>query len=146
MMRVIFMSRYYLVASYYDRYSKSYSNEVIIKEINGVKLSSLVKIDYFTSGISNFDIFNLLEKELGINNVNHLAIKYIKNNDTVPKYYKVIHTDKLFNDCVSSVCEKKVKIWDKTRRTNFVSSNNELFKYELEKLLKILENRDIEQL
>ena len=28
------MSRYYLVASYYDRYSKSYSNEVIIKEIS----------------------------------------------------------------------------------------------------------------
>ena len=50
------MSKYYLVASHYNIYTKNYEKEVIIKEINGINLSSLNKIDEFTSKYDNFEL------------------------------------------------------------------------------------------
>ena len=72
------MSKYYLVASYYNVYKKSYTNEVIIRKLNNISLSSLIKIDEFTSKYTELEILNMIENELGINSLNHLAIKYIK--------------------------------------------------------------------
>lgn len=117
---------------------KNISDEVIIKSLNGVKLSSLSKIDSFTSKYSNFDIFRMIEKELNIKSLNHLAIKCVKSNDLKPVYYRIIGEDKLYNECVSNLEERKVSMLGKTRETLFVKRSNELFKNELFKLLEVI--------
>ena len=139
------MARYYLAASYYDKQKKTYTNQITINNINGIKLSSLDKIDSFTSEHTSLEIFNMIEKELNINNINHLAIKYLKKNDSPPKYYKVITSDKLFNECIKSMRKTKITILDKTRDTYLVNRNNPLFKQELTKLLEIINKKDINE-
>lgn len=132
------MSKYYLVGSSYNTYNKSYNDEVIIKSLNGIKLSSLSKIDDFTSRYSYFDIFKMMEKELKIKSLNHLAIKYVKSDNSKPVYYRIIGEDKLYNECVKNLETRKVSVLGKTRETLFVKRNNELFKKELSKLLEVI--------
>lgn len=136
------MSKYYLVASYYDMYKKSYINEITIKKLNNISLSSLIKIDDFTSNYAEIEILNMIEKELNIKGINHLSIKYVKNDYEQPIYYQVITNNKEFNSCIKSTQTKEVKLMDKYRKTSFVSLNNELLKKELVELLKILETKN----
>lgn len=138
------MGRYYLVGSYYDMYKKTYSNEIKIKEIDGVKLSSLVSIDNFTSKYTNLEVINMIEKELGIKGINHLVVRYSKSNDFAFEHYRVIYKDDMFNSCINSLKENTVNILGKTRKTLFVDRNNELYKNEVKKILEIIKNRDID--
>lgn len=138
------MGRYYLVGSYYDMYKKTYSNEIRIKEIDGVKLSSLVSIDNFTSRYNRLEIISKIEKELGIKGINHLVIKYSKNNDLMPEHYRVIYKDDMFNSCVNGLKENTVNILGKTRKTLFVDRNNELYISEVKKILDIIKSGDMD--
>ena len=139
------MGRYYLIGSYYDMYKKTYSNEIRIKELDGIKLSSLVNIDSFTSRYSLDEIIILLEKELGIKGINHLVVRYSKSNDSVTEHYRVIYKDDMFNSCVNSLRENTVNILGKTRKTLFVDRNNELYRSEVKKVLDIIKSGDVEE-
>lgn len=139
------MGRYYLVGSYYDMYKKTYSNEIRIKELDGIKLSSLVNIDGFTSKYSLDEIIILLEKELGIKGINHLVVRYSKSNDSVPEHYRVIYKDDMFNSCVNSLKENTVNILGKTRKTLFVDRNNELYRSEVKKILDTIKSNNVEE-
>lgn len=137
------MGRYYLVASYYDSFNKSYRNENIIKKLNGINLSSLVEIDKFTSNFEKIKILDMIEKELGIMGINHLAIKYFYSNDDNKFYpYRVIYGNELFNECTKSVVKNKVMINNKCRETYFVSSNNKLYRQKMEKLMKLIKGEN----
>lgn len=138
------MGRYYLVGSYYDMYKKTYSNEIKIKELDGIKLSSLVSIDSFTSKYNSLEIINMIEKELGIKGINHLVVRYSKSNDSVPEHYRVIYKDDMFNSCVNSLRENTVNILGKTRKTLFVDRNNELYRSEVKKVLDIIKSGNID--
>lgn len=136
------MSRYYLVGSYYDIYNKSYTNEHIIYKIDGISLSSIDKIDNFTSSHSKGEILKMLEDDLGIKGINHLSIKYSKSDSDFPVYYKLIDNNKMFNDCVNSCIIKEANQLNSYRRTLVVSLDNELFKEELKLLLDIISKKD----
>ena len=136
------MSKYYLVACYYDMHKKSYTNEITIKKLNNITLSSLIKIDDFTTKHSETEILNMIEKEFNIRGINHLSIKYVKNDYETPVYYKVITNNKEFNSCINSTQIKELKLMDKKRKTSFISLNNDLLKNELTELLKILNTKN----
>lgn len=134
------MSKYNLIASNYDSYSNSYKNEIVIKELDSKKLSSLIRIDMFTSSHSREEILTLIEKEYGIKNINNLSIRFKKWNSDEFEYLRVIVDDKKFLDCILSVDKVSKIILDKPRDTDFISSNNELFKEELRKLFAMIED------
>ena len=137
------MSKYSLVASYYDRYEKNpnlkYKNEVEINLPNA-DLSTIQAIDYFTTSHSKIDIFRLIEKYQKITGKNHLAIKVKRGNEV--DYFRVIYDNKSFIDCTKNNPSKTYQISGKYRTTLVVPDNADLFQTEKRKLLQILEERD----
>lgn len=136
------MSKYYLVASYYNLRNNSYEKEVIIDSIDGVNLNTLYNIDSFTSGRTNLSILNLIEKEKGKQGLNHLAIMYLKNKNSAPVYYRVIDNDQRFKECIEESSVSTNKILGKSKKTVYINRNNELYRSELKKLLDIISKRD----
>ena len=131
------MSKYFLVARFYDSYSNRYTKEIIIKELKGVKLSSLVKIDEFTSCHSREKIFSLIEKEYNCSGFNRLEIKYKKYNSDEYSYLNTIVDDNKFYNTILGVKENVTKvILGKVRTTNFIDFDDSLYKEEYKKLLE----------
>lgn len=136
------MSKYYLVASYYNLRTSNYEKETIIDSIEGVNLNTLYNIDSFTSSRTNLSILNLIEKEKGKQGLNHLAIMYLKNKNSVPIYYRVINNDQKFKECIEESNVSTNKILGKSKKTIYINRNNELYRSELKKLLDIINKRD----
>ena len=76
------MSKYYLIASYYNLHTNTYQNETIIESINGKKLNTLAQIDDLTSNNTSTELFKLIEEETNKTGFNHLSIMYLKNIQT----------------------------------------------------------------
>lgn len=135
------MSKYYLVASFYNMYTRSYENETIVN-LPGVDLSTLQAIDNFTCTHNNSEIISIIEKEMGYQEFNHLAIKYYKTKSSKPTYYKTITNNLLFKKCTLNLVSKKYNI-----RGQVISAltipNNKLFIMEKSKLISIIESKDI---
>ena len=74
------MSKYYLVASYYNQKTKKYELETIIKSLKGTSLDTLYDIDLMTTSYPLTELIKTIEEETKKEGFNHLAIKYIKNN------------------------------------------------------------------
>lgn len=136
------MSKYYLVASYYNLRTSNYEKETIIDSIEGVNLNTLYNIDSFTSSRTNLSILNLIEKEKGKQGLNHLAIMYLKNKNSAPIYYRVIDNDQKFKECIEESNVSTNKILGKSKKTIYINRNNELYRSELKKLLDIINKRD----
>ena len=134
------MSKYSLVASYYDKSSNTYKNEIKIKELNNKKFTSLFEIDLFTSSHSREELFSIIKKEYGVNEINHLSIRFKKWNSEEYDYLSVIVDDKIFLNCISSVEKTNKFILDKNRNTEFISQNNELYKKELNNLFIMIKD------
>ena len=139
------MSKYYLVASYYNIRTKQYENETIIKSLPEVNLTTLSKIDEFTTSHTIPDILNLIEKELGRTGFNHLAIIYLKNQNSAPIHYRVIENDQRFNKSIITCNTEDNYILNKRRKTNYLNRGNDLFLEQVNILKNILENKDYEK-
>lgn len=136
------MSKYYLVASYYNLRTNTYEKEVIIDSLKGVNLNTLYAIDSFTSRHTSLNILNLIEKEKNKQGLNHLAIMYLKNKNSSPIYYRVIDNDSKFKECIEESDVSINKVLGKTKNTIYINRNNELYRNELKKLLNIINKRD----
>lgn len=128
------MSKYYLVANYYDKNTSSYSNEVILNP-PGVDLSTLSKIDAFTSKYGSYEILKLMEKIFNNVNINHLAIKYYEYD--TPKYLKIIEKNLDFHKLALTTYR------DSKNKSNMVSINSLYFKKEFNDLMSILSQEDM---
>ena len=92
------MSKYYLVAAYYD--GKNFVNEVQIDGLGEYSLKSLRDIDLFTSSHSLQEIIHILEKYYDIDPRSSVSVKRYKNVNATPDYYKaIISNKKLFWIC-----------------------------------------------
>lgn len=127
------MSKYYLVASYYDMYQRNYKNEIVLN-LPTVDLSTIQAIDYYTSSHTSQEIFNQIEQTMGVKGLNHLSIKYYKNKYAKPSYSRTIENDPDFLPCTQNI----------TSKAPVVSSKIELFQKEKSQLLNLLEKRDLE--
>lgn len=136
------MSKYYLVASYYNLRTNNYEKETIIDSLEGINLNTLYNIDSFTSSHNKLDILNLIEKEKEKQGLNHLAIMYLKNKNSSPVYYRVIDNDQKFKECIEESDISINKILGKSKKTIYINRNNELYRSELRKLLDIINKRD----
>lgn len=139
------MSKYSLVASYYDQYEKTnqkYKNEIEIN-IPGVDLSTIQAIDFFTSSHTKSEIFTLLEQTIGLTERNHLAIKYQKRKTEDSDYFKVIYNHPDFASCTKDNTSKTYQIDEKYISTKLIQNHNDLFQLEKRKLLQLLEARDV---
>ena len=137
------MSKYCLVASYYDMFEKNpslkYKNEVVI-DLPNIKLTTLQAIDKFTASHTRMEIFNILEKELGITGRNQLAVKFQMNKSSMPNYYKVIENNPEFVSCTE---DNELKIYFDGTRALAVKESL-FFLKEWRELLKVIEKRDLE--
>lgn len=142
------MPKYHLVASYYDIFEKNsslrYKNEIEIS-LPGIDLSTLQAIDNFTASHSQIEIYKILEQQLGIAGRNQLSIKYQKNKTSNPIYYKVIKNNPEFVSCTQNNKLASYWIGNKNVRSLVVSRYTPLFEKELSNLLKIIENRNLEE-
>ena len=69
------MPKYYLVASYYDKYKNQFQNEFVVT-LPGIDLTSIQAIDSFTASHTLIELLQLIEQETHRQGLNHLAIKY----------------------------------------------------------------------
>lgn len=141
---MIILGKYFLVASYYNQKTKVYEKETIIKLLDGISFESLYDIDLMTSKYNLIDLLKMIESENKGDGFNHLAIKYLKNKNELPIYYRIIENDLEFNKCIISSSKLTKCILGKKRTTNYISRHNKLYKQELEKLLKIIETKNYE--
>ena len=139
------MSKYYLVASYYNLRTKEYENETIIKSLQQNKLDTLSKIDEFTTNHTISEILNLIEKEHGKTGFNHLAIIYLKNKNSKPYHFRIIENDQRFNKSIVTCNTEDNYILNKRRKTTYLNRSNELYLEQVNILIKILENKDFEK-
>lgn len=148
------MSKYNLVASYYDIFeidsTKRYKDSVVIDgEKLGIDLSTLQAIDKFTSSHNRFQIFQILENELGIQGKKHLAIQYKKNQNAKPEFYRTIDDYPEFVSCTKIDEEnQKLEYWAFSRKYTSlaVPSNAELFQSEKAKLFNLIEKENYEEI
>jgi len=136
------MSKYYLVASYYNLRTNTYERETIIDALSGEKLNALSKIDSFTSNYTTTEILKLIEQERGLFGFNQLSIMYLKNKSASPTYYRIIDSDQRFNNCLKASKQATNNILGKQKNTIYINRNNELYKEELENLLKIIQSKN----
>jgi len=137
------MSKYHLVASYYNLYQKKYENEIEVT-IPGIDLSTIQAIDYYTSSHTNQEILSKIEQVTGIKGLNHLSIKYYKNKTAKPIYYHIIEYFPEFTPCTKSTITKQYKLLGKLMVTSVVLNDIELFQKEKSELLQIIEKRNLE--
>lgn len=135
------MSKYYLVASYFD--GRNFYDEVIIKNLAGVNLDKLNTIDIFTSSHSLSELFSLMESELGISRKNQLSIKCLKNKDATPSYYRAIVDDKSYLEAILDMKEVSYRVLDKRRKSLSIRKDSELYQQEQRFLMDILNTKDI---
>lgn len=127
------MSKYHLVASYYNILNNSFEEEIIIT-IPNIRLSTLIEIDKFTSSHTKSEILTIITKNLKIKpNLNHLAIRYTTPKKTSPIYYKIIDYNIPFYECITTISN------------NQINPNSPLFKKEKEHLLEILKTKNLEE-
>lgn len=138
---VISMSKYYLVASYFD--GRNFYDETIIKSLEGVKLDKLNTIDLFTASHSSVELFTLIEKELHLTGKNQFSIKCLKNKDATPNYYKIILDDKNYLETILDMKEVTYQSMDKKRKSLSVRKDSKLFKNEKQTLVNILDTKDL---
>lgn len=136
------MSKYYLIASYYNLHTNTYQNETIIESIKGKKLNTLAQIDDLTSNNTSTELFKLIEEETNKTGFNHLSIMYLKNKTSLPTYYRIIENDKLFNNCLNTSKQVTNFILGKQKTTLYINRNNELYREELVNLLTIIETKN----
>jgi len=139
------MSKYYLVASYYNMKKTEYENETIIKSLSGINFTSLSKIDEFTTRHTTSEIIKKIEEEQGKTGFNHLAILYLKSKNSKPIPYRVIENDKRFNKTINTSADETHYILGKQRNTNYVNRGNELYIEQSNILKNILETKDYEK-
>jgi hypothetical protein len=140
---VILMGRYCLVASYYDRNSRSFINEKVIR-VNGVSLDKLYEIDRFTADKSNYVLWDIIKKDNDVWGLDTLLIKYIMNNEERPVYCRVImHNEAIFSCCNSL----KLKVFHEKRNHAYgIMQDNYFYNVEKKELEKLMENKDIDKL
>lgn len=137
------MAKYYLVASYYNMYTKKYENETEI-ELKGVDLSTLQKIDLFTSSHTKNQIFEIIEENYGIKNLNHLAIKFYKNKNSSPEPYRVIVNNSFYKEAIKELENIEYYLPNKKVYANGIK-NKESFLYKKERkiLEQLIKNREL---
>lgn len=135
------MSKYYLVASYFD--GKNFYDEVIIKNLAGVNLDKLNTIDIFTASHSLSELFSLMESELGISGKNQLSIQCLKSKDATPSYYRAIVDDKSYLEAILDMKEVNYRVLDKRRKSLSIRKDSELYQQEQRFLMDILNTKDI---
>lgn len=146
------MSKYYLVASHYNMYQKTYQDEIIVN-LPSVDLSTIQAIDYFTSSHNRTELLQLIEQETNKHDLNHLAIKYYKNKDAIPNYFRVIEDNselsQLLKENQTYLSKNKnartteYYLSGRTYRFSAVNPNNPYFLKELRKILKIIEAKNL---
>ncbi len=137
----MWMSKYYLVASYFD--GRNFYDEVTIKSLSGVSLEKLNTIDIFTASHSLSELFSLMKSELGISGKNQLSIMCLKNKDATPNYYRVIVNDKSYLEAILDMKEVNYRILDKRCKSLSVRKNSALYQQEQRFLSGILNARNI---
>lgn len=137
------MTKYYLVASHYDMYTKQYQNEVVVN-IPNVDLTTIQAIDYFTSSHSKSELLQIVSDITKIPNLNQLAIKCYKNKKSSPSYGRIIENNPQFASLIKEGLEKKEYYLDgKKYEFLAVKSNNLFFLKELRKIMKIIQSKDL---
>lgn len=148
------MPKYYLVASHYDLYKKQYQNETIIN-LPQIDLATIQSIDYFTASHNRTELLQLIEQETNQQGLNHLAIKYYKNQNANPIYYNTIENNPEF---ASLLRENQIYISQngKPRKNGYqllgqkyefltVNSKNIYFLKELRIIMNLIEKKDLNQ-
>lgn len=139
------MGKYYLVASHYNAYTKSYENEIVVK-LSQVDLSTIQAIDNFTSNHTHAELISLIEKESNIKDLNHLSIQYYKNNDCNPVYYRTIENNKEFSTCTTNTTTKDYKHLGKFKKSIAISNNNKYLLTETKKIIELIEKKDLKSI
>lgn len=137
------MGKYFLVSSYYD--GSSFSHEKMISEISGNVLDDLRKIDFFTASHPSSFIFQLLEEELKLTNLNQLSVCYYRSQNSTPDYYHAIIHYPEYAEMIQSMPLKKASYYrsDGRRIDAFlIPYMNPLFKKKFDEIDGILERRD----
>ena len=135
------MSKYYLVAAYYD--GKNFVNEVQIDGLGEYSLKSLRDIDLFTSSHSLQEIIHILEKYYDIDPRSSVSVKRYKNVNATPDYYKAIISNKKYNETILDMQEITYAISGHRMRTLAVFRDSSLFKEEFLKLDYMLKSKDM---
>lgn len=135
------MSKYYLVASYFD--GRNFYDEVIVRNLAGVNLDKLNTIDIFTASHSLSELFSLMESELGISGKNQLSIQCLKSKDATPSYYRAIVDDKSYLEAILDMKEVNYRVLDKRRKSLSIRKDSELYQQEQRFLMDILNTKDI---
>ena len=131
------MPSYTLVGRRYDKDKKVYIDSVFVHKINDERLSSLAKIDKFTSSCSVRDLFKMIKEEHPHVEFSFLSLMYMRTRDSRPYYYNAIIDDSLYNQCISNTRE--------VGRNTYVDVNSKLFIEQRDILLKILESNDFRE-
>ena len=135
------MSKYYLVAAYYD--GKNFVNEVQIDGLGEYSLKSLRDIDLFTSSHSLQEIIHILEKYYDIDPRSSVSVKRYKNVNATFDYYKAIISNKKYNETILDMQEITYAISGHRMRTLAVFRDSSLFKEEFLKLDYMLKSKDM---
>ena len=118
------MSKYYdLVVSSYNRTTKEYEREEVIK-IPGVTFNSIEDIDRFTASMDRFTFTCSLDEKYNKKNTFSIRVTDDKDNS----YYKsVIFNEPLLVEIIDSLDKRTVHLSDGYRTINMISGNNALF-------------------
>lgn len=138
------MGKYALVASCYNRKTGKFENERIVK-IDGVDLTKLHKIDEYTSGIAEYELWNKLIKEYNLDqSYNHFAVCDY-SNDRQPIYYKAIFHNPTLNSCAKTVETRQLR-YSNGEYSYAIDQSNVLFLEEMNKIEEIIRNKDLAKL
>ena len=137
------MSKYSLVASYYNMYTKTYQNEITIN-LPEINLSTLQNIDNFTSKHSTYEILQLIKKKYpNVHDLNHIAVKYTKNKSANPVYYRVLDNNPEFTPCTENNTLKQYRIGNQYITSLTVPNSAPLFQKEKENLVELIETKNL---
>lgn len=136
------MGKYYLVASHYNAYTKSYENEIVVK-LSQVDLSTIQAIDNFTSNHTREELINIIKRENNIKDLNQLSIKYYKNNDCSPVYYRTIENNKDFLTCTINTVTKSYNNSGRFKKSIAINDNNKYLLTETKKIIELIKRKDL---
>ena len=139
------MAKYYLIASYYNAYTRSYHNQTKVK-LENIDLSTIQAIDHFTSSYDKIDILTRINKEMNVEEINHLAIMYIKDENHPVDYYPIIEKNTDFSKIKKEI-ETDISYKNNKPKINYRIKSNQSSTYinnEFEKILRILRTGNID--
>lgn len=136
------MGKYYLVASHYNAYTKSYENEIVVK-LSQVDLSTIQKIDNFTSNHTREELINIIKRENYIKDLNQLSVKYYKNNECSPVYYRTIENNKDFLTCTINTVTKSYNNSGRFKKSIAINDNNKYLLTETKKIIELIKRKDL---